>query len=462
MPPGIPKDRQNRRLAYPIGRNPPANWAGEISNFPQTRHAFNNDEGAILPDNFGGCTAYKVFRLMWSDDMDETVLKRTNRRGVLNLDQTTLHRFLLAGLMMCVNSRADYMLHWSQDSLYENIEVKKLISRNEFRSILRHSHPKPQRLVHLANKNFKRYWRPYSHVSVDEGLICFKGRFQHRVHIRGKPDATGLKIYGLADEKSYLHAFKLYEGQHETVHEIVEELVDELPSSHYKVYADSWYGSDSLAFLLLQKGFYFTLACGKNRPSEVFGDYLDVGLAKGQCRYLQSKQDPSLIGLSHHDRAKCHFLTNMQLPRMTENHKFESIPATVDDYRQYMGLMDRIDRGALKAAWPHRNKRWTLAFFWHLFGLCVSNAHKIYNDISPGHVSLSMFIHFLIVEWRKLLGKNWSATHRPRNKLILSTSLSRCEVCKHLGRNIAKTKLLCMSCNVHLHPQCFPEYHKQT
>jgi len=122
------------------------------------------------------------------------------------------------------------------------------------------------------------------------------GRYLHRVHIRGKPDATELKIYGLADERSYLYAFKLYEGQHETTQAIVEELVDQLPNSHYEVYADAWNGGDSLAFLLLlQKGFLFTLACEKNRPSEVFDDYPDVGLIKGQCRYLQSERDASSV-----------------------------------------------------------------------------------------------------------------------------------------------------------------------
>ena len=87
MPRGRPKGSQKRRDAYPVGRNPPSNWTTEIVNFPQTRHALNEDVGAILPDNFGEATAYKVFRLMWSDEIDEHVLRRTNRRGVLSLDK---------------------------------------------------------------------------------------------------------------------------------------------------------------------------------------------------------------------------------------------------------------------------------------------------------------------------------------------------------------------------------------
>lgn len=461
MPRGRPKGSRNRQLDFPDDRTPPTNWSTESINFPQTRRAVHVDGGAALPTNFGECTAYKVFRLLWSEEMDEHVLNRTNRHCSLNLDQTSLHRFLLSGLIMCLNSRNDYKLHWSQDSLYENMEVKKLISKHEFCSILHHAHPKPHVLVKLANTHFQRYWKPYSHVSIDEGLICFKGRYEHRVHIRGKPDATGLKIYGLADEKSYLYAFLLYEGQHHTVFEIVEELLDQLPSSHFKFYADAWYGSDRLAFLLIKKHFFFTLACGKHKPDDVFDNYLDIRLAKGQCRYLQSELCPSLFAISYYDRAKCHFLTNHKRPGMVENHNGENIPEAVQDYRQYMGLTDRVNGQVLKSTWPHRNHRWTMAFFWYLIGLCVTNAHKIYNDTNPGHTSIAAFMHQLVTEWRAVIETNLSAPPSTRHNLILSDFSSRCEVCKYVDRNISKTKLLCSSCNVYLHRHCFAKYHKQ-
>lgn len=443
------------------GRNPPEDWTTKISELPQARHRLYRDEGAILPNNFGECTPYKAFRLMWTEEMDAHVIRRTNRRGTIRLDHSRLHRFLLSGLIMCVNVRKDYKLHWSPDPLFENPVLQELISRDEFRSALRHSHPKPQRLAHLANLNFKRHWNPFSHVSVDECLVCFKGRYKHRVHIRGKPDATGLKIYGLADERSYLYAFNLYKGKHQTTVDIVLSLVDQLPDFHFKVYADSWYGNDSLAFSLLQQGHYFTLACGKNKPSCVFNDYLDVNLVHGQCRYLQWEEDATLLALSYHDRAICHFLTNQFRPGTIENLKNEKIPAPVHDYRQFMGLLDRIDRSALEACWPHRNKRWTMAFFWYLLGLCINNAHKIFNNVNLGRISLPSFIHQLIIEWRKVLEQDGSAPRRPRHRLVPSTSKDRCNVCKHKDRGKGKTRLMCILCNVHLHPRCFDEYHKR-
>jgi hypothetical protein len=44
------------------------------------------------------------------------------------------------------------------------------MARDRFRKILHHLHPKAQKLVDLANMNFQRYWTPYPHIAIDEGL----------------------------------------------------------------------------------------------------------------------------------------------------------------------------------------------------------------------------------------------------------------------------------------------------
>lgn len=226
------------------------------------------------------------------------------------------------------------MMHWSMDPLLANQELKDLISRNDFSYILSHIHQEPQILAQMSNLNFRAHWYPLDHVCIDEGLICFKGRYQHRVHIRGKPDATGLKIYALADEKGYVYAFKLYQGDKATVPEIVMGLLEKLPSRDFKVYANSWYGGEDLALLLLQHGYLFTLGCGKNKPASIFKDYLDKSLSKGEVRYLQHNKYDKLLALSYHDRTKCHFFTTLFRPGFTINLKNKPIPAVVDDYRQ--------------------------------------------------------------------------------------------------------------------------------
>jgi hypothetical protein len=47
----------------------------------------------------------------------------------------------------------------------------------------------------------KWFYCPSSHVSCDESLLAFKGRYRFRQHIRGKPHATGLKVERRESEK---------------------------------------------------------------------------------------------------------------------------------------------------------------------------------------------------------------------------------------------------------------------
>ena len=63
---------------------------------------------------------------------------------------------------------------------------------------------------HLIQQ-FKKWWIPKEQVAVDEALILFKGIFKYRQHIKGKPNATGLKIYAMADMIGFMWSFWIYQ-----------------------------------------------------------------------------------------------------------------------------------------------------------------------------------------------------------------------------------------------------------
>jgi len=65
-------------------------------------------------------------------------------------------------------------------------------------------------LVGYINAKFKLAWRVGHIVTVDETIFPFKGRCFFKQHIRGKPDATGLKVYLLCDESCYCFSFWIY------------------------------------------------------------------------------------------------------------------------------------------------------------------------------------------------------------------------------------------------------------
>jgi hypothetical protein len=109
----------------------------------------------------------------------------------LSLSADVLQRFLLVGLMMmCVNIRPDYKMHWSSDPFTWSTTSSSQSSSQETNSTqLSLSLSISSILIHkssaqMANLNFRTHWQPLDHVTIDEGLICFKGRgYQHRVHI---------------------------------------------------------------------------------------------------------------------------------------------------------------------------------------------------------------------------------------------------------------------------------------
>jgi hypothetical protein len=54
---------------------------------------------------------------------------------------------------------------------------------------------------------------PDSVVVIDETIVAFKGRWKARQHVRGKPHATGLKLFSNADSTGYLYDLWLYYGK---------------------------------------------------------------------------------------------------------------------------------------------------------------------------------------------------------------------------------------------------------
>ncbi len=113
-------------------------------------------------------------------------------------------------------------------------------------------------------------------IVVDETLILFKGRWKARQHVRGKPHATGCKLFTLADSDGCMYDFWLYCGKGSAhnrsnntvgyVYDLLENLPDR-DTRKYCVIADQFYGSEDLALELYDAGYDMILCYQKNRPT---------------------------------------------------------------------------------------------------------------------------------------------------------------------------------------------------
>ena len=54
-----------------------------------------------------------------------------------------------------------------------------------------------------VNKNLMKHYLPGDNVTVDEQLVPFRGRCRFRQYMASKPDKYGLKIFWIADSKTF-------------------------------------------------------------------------------------------------------------------------------------------------------------------------------------------------------------------------------------------------------------------
>ena len=104
---------------------------------------------------------------------------------------------------------------------------------------------------------------PKKNVSIDEGIMAFKGKLNFKVYQPDKPDKYEIKLYILAEsDTGYVYNFELYYGVGKSTKETVHSLMTNLKHKGYNLYMDNFYNSVILSEELLNDGIN---TCGKLR-----------------------------------------------------------------------------------------------------------------------------------------------------------------------------------------------------
>jgi hypothetical protein len=219
-------------------------------------------------------------------EMDEAILEFTQLmiHGVKfkEVSQEEMKTYLMIWIVMGLVKMPALANYWNgpttMGGIFGNNFISKRMGRDRWKQIHACFSADLEWLhAHLLDQ-FKKWWIPKEQVAVDETLVLFKGKYKYRQHIKGKPNATGLKIYALADLIGFMWDFWIYQGSQSTTKNIVIDFVKKLPSKEYTIYCDSYYGSWELADELNGMGFKFLLSCAKNRPTWLFASDLNKNL----------------------------------------------------------------------------------------------------------------------------------------------------------------------------------------
>ena len=185
-----------------------------------------------LPNTIAPDDPYEIFNLFFSDETVQTLIEHTNEYALLypgpeqggrRWFPTTVKEFrayLGVSIWMGLHIESSIPEFWNIDPQKGPVheQVSKHISLVRWQQIDRYFHiskPHPpghksetpfvklESLSDTLRQVFKKYWKPGTHLAVDETIQRYMGRSKEIVNIPSKPTPEGFKIWVLAN-KGYI------------------------------------------------------------------------------------------------------------------------------------------------------------------------------------------------------------------------------------------------------------------
>lgn len=393
--------------------------------------------------------------------------------------------------------------YWSTDEMIATPYFPKHLSRNRYQILLRFLHfadndapsdtDKLWKIRHVYDyflEKFRSNITPKEHLSLDEGMLAWRGRLSLKVYNPLKPDKYGIKGYILCESDSgYVWKYDMYHGTGSTLKEIVTNLLSGTENKGHSVYMDNYYNSVELTQLLSQYGTHavgtirqnrggpkdlYTAACNQDRGQQVYA-YTDEG--NTMVSHWMDKKVVNMISSKH--------TGNMQESRK-RNRAGELVykPECVLEYNKFMGGVDKADQMIKYFPFIRPTLKWTVKFVSYLMQIAIHNASILYQGHNPKSC-LGSFLKQCIKNIHAKHSKhseNPGARDNPRppaadppsrlsgkisdHKLVSLPATAKkefptrlCRVCSRRGKR-SETRYMCASCDVSLHSgNCYTLYH---
>lgn len=363
-------------------------------------------------------------------------------------------------------------------------------------------------MINRLNDVFAKSFSPDRNLSCDESMVPFKGRSGMKQYMPMKPVKRGFKIWALCCAiTGYLLKFMVYEGKKESVEKgslgekTVLELTNNYQDKGYCVFFDRFFSSIQLVSKLLKRKIF---ACGtilQNRkffPKTILKEdkTLNIGeydfATSGEIsvfKWMDRGKKPVVTVSSIHKGNDAAMVKRKNKIGIREDVK---CPKSISEYNKYMGGVDHFDQLQEYYNISLKSRRWWMKLFFYFVNATIVNSYIMYtltvkqnsNNVKP--LSHLMFRSLLadeligqfsnrknvgpisipstkkkpkdIGEGRLILPGNNSRLQNVGKHIPIPGNYNRCRLCS-TKKNVKRSKIHCIECNVALCLKCFLPFH---
>lgn len=260
---------------------------------------------------------------------------------------------------------------------------------------------KVQYLIDYFSKKFEENFNLGQNISIDEGMIPWRGRLGFKVYNPSKITKYGILIRMLCDSATgYISSFKLYSGDGQKLNSTVMELLRRSFGKWHHLYMDNLYNSVDLARELPSKQIR---VCGTIRLNRGLPASLkNIKLKRSE--FLFKRQGQILLQLWQTKK-------NRVIRMISTIHNAEIVdtgktcrktgqpiqkPRCILDYNQHMKGVDRADQYLSYYPIYRKTIKWYKKVALYLFNCSLFNAFRVYQHVNANCGKTLRFRDFLL------------------------------------------------------------------
>ena len=380
-----------------------------------------------VPDN---ADVLAIFELFFTVELLTILVTETNRYAKRFLDEkldtlgvfsrfrkwtettvSEMRLFIAVIINMGLVKLADLQDYWSTDEIVSTPFFPGVMVRDRFLNILAFFHlnnndnfiprgePDHDPLFKLGKPflilctKFHDVYYPHKEISIDEGVIPWRGNIRFRTYNPAKPDKYGIKSYDLCDSHNgYCCKYELYTGSDDSdppsqfgkIYDLMMRLLDGYFHAGHNLYCDNFYTSPTLFLHLYNRrmGATGTMRLRKGCPKALYKAKLKN---KGDKKIMNNGP---LVVMKYKDRKDVVVLSSVYSTKGVDVGRIDHVskqpikrPGCIHKYNAFMGGVDRSDQMLKYEGLRRRHIKWWKKVFFHVLSLTVSNACILYNSL---------------------------------------------------------------------------------